>query len=370
MKRRFCLVPLVVCAVAVAVACGKSSPTPSTPSSAIPGDANANPDGSTLKATAPTPQSPLNGARPDQGVTLVVGNSSLKFANTGQPLSYRFEVYNSAGNRVYQSGLVPAGASTTTHDVQGELNVGEMHSWQARPELLGTVGPWSARTNATFIAPDSVGFMKGNELYDPLTQGKTKFGHIVGPHQWIPGVGLKLLAHESHISYELLETCSQCEMSVITTNVIFNTKGGKTKIMCSAQGYDDIITNDRRMTVEKRGDPPGIVAWRIITHGDQADTEGAEREEVFFDPSETYLWEASWRNNFFNVRIIRGTNPNGEDIYEKGKHFGGREYDPKPHVLYLGGPVGRSGLDGASVPDVIYRNLWVSPNPRPAYANK
>jgi hypothetical protein len=197
-----------------------------------------------------------------------------------------------------------------------------MHSWQSRSEYLGTVGPWSARTTATFIAPDSVGFMKGNELFDPLTQGKTKFGHIVGPHQWIPGVGLKLLAHESHISYEL------------------------------------------------PGDPPGIVAWRIITHGDQADTEGAEREEVFFDPGETYLWEASWRNNFFNVRIIRGTNPNGEDIYEKGKHFEGREYDPKPHVLYLGGPVGRSGLDGASVPDVIYRNLWVSPNPRPAYANK
>jgi hypothetical protein len=371
MKRRFWFVPMVICVLAVAVSCGESTPTPpASPSAAIPGDANANADGSTLKATAPTPQSPVNGARPEAGVSLTIGNSSLKFANAAQPLSYRFEVYNAAGTRVYQSGLVPAGAGTTTHEVQGELNVGEMHSWQARPEYLGTAGPWSSRQSATFVAPDSVGFMRGNELYDPLTQGKTKWGTVVGPHQWIPGVGLQLLAHESHVVYQLLNTCSECEMSVITNNVIFNTEGGKTKIMAMAQGYDDIVTNDRRMTVEKRGDPPGIVAWRIITHGDQADTEGAEREEVFFDPGQTYLWEASWKNNFFNVRIVVGPNPGGEDIYEKGKHFEGRAYDPNPHVAYLGAPIGRSGLDGASVPGVIYRQLWISPNPRPAYANK
>ena len=330
MKRRFCLVPLVVCAVAVAVSCGKSSPTPSTPSSAIPGEANANADGSNLKATAPTPQSPVNGARPDAGVTLVVGNSSLKFANAGQPLSYRFEIYNSAGNRVYQSGLVPAGGSTTTHDVQAELNVGEMHSWQARPEYLGTAGPWSARTSATFIAPDSVGFMKGNELYDPLTQGKTKFGNVVGPHQWIPGVGLKLLSHESHVSYQLPATCSQCEMSVITSNVIFNTKGGKTKIMCSAQGYDDIVTNDRRMTVEKRGDPPGIVAWRIITHGDQADTEGAEREQVFFDPGEDVPLGSELEEQLLQPPHHSGHQPEWRRHLRERQGFRGTRIRPEP----------------------------------------
>jgi hypothetical protein len=370
MKRRFWFVPVVVCALAAAGSCGESSPSPSSPSAAIPGDANANADGSTLKATAPTPQSPMNGARQDGGVRLTIGNAQMKFAGSTQ-LAYRFEVYNGAGTRVHQSPLVPAGGSSTSYDVvEPNLVADQTYSWQARAESLGTAGPWSSRNNATFIAPNNIGFLRGQELYDPLTGGQTRWGTVVGPHQWIPGVGIKLLSHESHIVYQLEETCSQCEMSVITTNVIFNTEGGKTKIMCMSQGYDDIVTNDRRMTVEKRGDPPGIVAWRIITHGDQVDTEGAEREEVFFDPGETYLWEASWKNNFFNVRILKGTNPNGEDIYEKGKHFEGREYDPKPHVVWLGGPIGRSGMDGASVPDVIYRHLWVSPNPRPPYANR
>jgi hypothetical protein len=159
-------------------------------------------------------------------------------------------------------------------------------------------------------------------------------------------------------------------MSVILTNLFFNTEGGKTKIMSMSQGYGDIITNDRRLTVEKRGDPPGTVAWRVITHDDQVDTEGPEREVVQFFESHTYLWEASWRNNFFNVRIFDGTSPAADDIYEKGKGFEGRPYDPTPHVAFLGAPIGRSGPDGASVPDVIYRHLWISPNPRPGYANR
>jgi hypothetical protein len=363
---------VVICLLAIAAACGESTPTPpASPSAAIPGDANANPDGSTLKATAPTPLSPINRVRPDGSVVLRISNSTLKFA-TGRPLAYRFEVYNDAGSRVYQSQLVPEGpGGFTTHEVQTQLDVDQPHSWQARAEYLGTAGPWSTRPGvAIFIAPNNVGFRRGTELYDPLISGQTKFGTVVGPHQWIPGVGLQLLSLDSHVSYELEQTCTQCEMSVIITNLAWNTEGGKTKIMSMGQGYSDIVTNDRRMTVEKRGDPPGIVAWRFITHGDQVDTEGAEREEVHFSEGDTYLWEASWKSNFFNVRILRGTNPNGEDIYEKGKHFEGREYDPTPHVIYLGAPIGRSGVDGASVPGVIYRHLWVSQNPRPGFANR
>jgi hypothetical protein len=368
MKRRLWFVPVIVCAVVVAGSCGKESPTPSSPSPAVPADTQANADGSNLKATAPSPQSPVNGARIESGViTLRVGNSNMRFAS-GVPLSYRFEVYNAGGARVYQSGLVGAGQGSTSHDVQGALDGDQTYSWQARAEYLGAVGPWSARTSATFIAPNNVGFMRGNELYDPLIGGKS-IGNVVGPHTWLPGVGLRLDAHESYVSYELPETLTEGEFSVLTTNLAWNTKGGKTKIMAMGQGYSDIVTNDRRMTIEKRGDPPGIVAWRLITHGDQVDTEGHEREEVMFDTNEVYLWQATFRNNFFNVQIFKGAG-NGDDIYDKGKHFEGRAYDPNPHVVYLGAPVGRSGTDGASIPGVIYRHLWVSSRPRPAFANK
>jgi hypothetical protein len=136
-----------------------------------------------------------------------------------------------------------------------------------------------------------------------------------------------------------------------------------------SQGYDDIVTNDRRMTVEKRGDPPGTVAWRLITHDDQIDTEGAEREVVDFNENLHYLWEATWRNNFFNV-LIREGGAHGPVIYDKGKPFEGDPYDPSPHVAYLGAPVGRSGPDGASVDGVIIRQVWISSRPRPDFANQ
>jgi hypothetical protein len=136
------------------------------------------------------------------------------------------------------------------------------------------------------------------------------------------------------------------------------------------QAYDDIVTNDRRMTVEKRGDPAGIVAWRFITHDDQVDTEGHERIYVDFKGDRPYFWEASWRNNFFNVVAREGASPDGPIMYDKGKPFGGRAYDPSPHVIYVGSPVGRSGPDAATVPGMIARQVWVSSRPRPAYANK
>jgi hypothetical protein len=364
MTRRFYFASLVVCALAVAASCGKDSPSPASPSAALPGDASASSGGSTLKVTAPTPVSPVNGQKPDQ-LTLVIENSTGKFS-TGLPLAYRFEIYNAGGARVYQSDLVPAGNGQTRHDPSADLVADQPYSWQARAEYAGAAGPWNARSN--FIASANVGYIRGNELYDPLINGKT-VGNVVGPHEWIPGVGLKLLGHESYVAYELPQTLNEGEFSVITTNLAWNTKGGKTKIMAMAEGYGDIITNNRRMTIEKRGDPPGIVAWRLITHHDQIDTEGPEREEVFFDTNEHYLWEVTFRGNFFNVQIRKGAG-NGEDIYDRGKHWEGDPYDPIPHVVYLGAPIGRSGMDGASVPNVIYRHLWVSARDRPGSINK
>ncbi|WP_139109612.1 hypothetical protein, partial [Acinetobacter baumannii] len=72
------------------------------------------------------------------------------------------------------------------------------------------------------------------------------------------------------------------------------------------EGFDDIVTNNRRMTVEKRGDPAGIVAWRFITHDDQVDTEGPEREYVNFLENLTSFFQATWRNHRFSLVIKEG----------------------------------------------------------------
>jgi hypothetical protein len=353
--------------MALAVACGKSSPNPAAPSAASPVNTGAAIDGSTLKANAPVLRSPVNGERLPAGqqVVLTLANSTMTYGGA-LDLAYEFEIYNESGQRVW-GATVPGGSSgTTSVVVDGALEGEKLYRWQARPLYQGTTGPWAAL--AEFVSPLSEGYIKGNELYDPLINGKT-VGQLHGPARLIPGLGVKLESQAAYVSYELQQTLVEGEFSILVTNLATNTEGGKTKLFGMAKGYSDIVTNEYRMTVEKRGDPPGTVAWRFIARDDQIDTEGAEREFRAFDPAKTYLWQATWRNNFFNL-LIREGGADGAVIYSKGKHWEGRGYEASPHVIYLGAPVGRSGLDGASVDGVIIRQVWVSGNPRPPQANQ
>jgi hypothetical protein len=351
-------------------ACTKNPATPVSPNSSAQASTSANPDGSTLKASPPTPLSPPNGQKLDQvlvdGVTLVVGNAVSKF-NVGLPVAYRFEIFNSAGVKIEDSDFVVGGATTTSYTVRAALEGDQAYTWRARAEVDqgAYVGSWSERWS--FIAPQTEGYIQGAELYDPLANGKT-VGALSGPVTFVPGVGLRLESQLSYVAYQLPQTLTEGEFSLLVTDMPTNTDGDKTKLFAMAEGFSDIVTNNRRMTVEKRGDPAGIVAWRFISHGDQIDTEGAEREFVPFDPNKSYFWQATWRNNFFNVLIKEG-GVDGRVIYSKGKPFKGRAYDPNPHVIYLGSPVGRSGESGASVDHVTIRQVWVSGRPRPAFAN-
>jgi hypothetical protein len=354
--------------VAAAAACSKSPQAPASPNSSSPTAASAAADGSTLKATSPTPQSPINGQQPQTlDIVLMVSNAAVKYVDGFTP-AYRFQIFNSTNTLAYDSGVVPSGgAGVTAHTVNAQLNGDEPYTWQARAEFGNDVGPWSARAN--FVAPASTGYIRGNELYDPLVNGKT-VGQLMGDVSWVPGVGIKLNSQLGYVQYQLGQTLEEGEFSILVTGMPANTKGGKTKLFAMGQGYDDIVTNDRRMTVEKRGDPPGIIAWRFITHDDQVDTEGSS-ERLFYNflENQTYFWQATWRGNRFNL-LIREGGVDGRTVYNIGKNFKGRAYDPAPHVIYLGSPIGRSGEDGASVDRAIIRQVWVSGRPRPAFANR
>jgi hypothetical protein len=357
---------VALCTLAVAAACNKKAATPASPSASeqVTGEANA--DGSTLKATVPTLQSPINGVRltAQEPVVLVIGNSTTPFLSV--PLLYRFEVTNAAG-AVVEDVVVPGGAGSTSHTVAAALDSEAPHQWRARPEYQGTAGPWTAK--AAFVSPPSEGYLKGAELYDPLINGKT-VGTIVGPVTFIPGVGVRLETFGSRIVYELPEPLEDGELSALVTNVETNTEGGKTKIFAMAQGYGDLTANVRRMTVEKRGDaPPGAIAWRFLpSDGQGVDTVGAERVVRQFNPALTYFFEADWRDGFFNLRIDEG-GVGVRNIYNFGKRYNGF-YRPVPHVVYLGGGPARGGLDGQTVPGMVIRQVWVSQRPRPTFANK
>jgi hypothetical protein len=365
MKRKFWSASSI-CAIALAAACSKQSASPTSPTAAAAAKSQADGDGVTLKVSAPTPVSPINGVKISQGdnVVLTVNNSNASFAGS-IPLRYEFAVVNGAGQQVFV-GQAGSGATQSSIQVTAGLDAETQYQWHARAYYGEHVGPWSAY--ATFISPANEGYIRGNELYDPLINGKT-IGVVHGSVQFVPGVGAKLPDWYSYISYELPQTLLEGEYSVLVTNMPANTKGDKQKVMAMGQGYDDITTNDRRMTIEKRGDPPGIVAWRFITHHDQVDTEGAERTFVNFLANQVYFFRVTWRDNVFKVKIQEG-GAQGPVVYEFGKHWDGDPYDPKPHVIYVGSPIGRSGPSAASVENTIYRQVWVSGNPRPSFANQ
>lgn len=371
MKRNIARLCVPLCAIAIA-ACSKNSAVPSSPVAATEASAaSANADGSTLKATPPTPVSPANGQKLDivaagNGIELVATNVVSTY-NVGLPVSYHFQVFNSGNQMIEDAPDLPAGALQTSYVVKTALEADRTYSWRVRAEVNQGqyLGSWSPTW--TFIAPQNEGYINGNELYDPLINGKT-VGSISGPVTFIPGKGLTLHTQLSYVAYVLPQTLTEGEFSILVTDMPANTDGDKTKIFSMSQGFSDIVTNERRMTLEKRGDPAGVVAWRLITHGDQIDTEGTEqRRYVPFDAAKTYHVLSSWRNNFFNV-VIREGGVDGQKVYEMGKPFKGRAYDPNPHVLFLGSAVGRSGASGASVDGMTIRQVWVSGRPRPTFA--
>jgi hypothetical protein len=297
-------------------------------------------------------------------VTLVIANSTMLYA-TGIVLSYRFEVTSAAGT-VIENVVVAAGSGTTSRTIAATLDGDQTYQWRARAEYQGEAGPWSARQS--FIAPATEGYIRGGELYDPLISGMT-IGEIHGPVTFIPGVGVRLDSQSSYIAYRLQSTVTQGEISMLMTNVKNDTSGLKTKVFSMSTGSADMTTDPRRFTIEKRGSTePGSIAWRVISDEEAIETIGNERRFLNFNPAATYFWRATWGAAGFRLIINEG-GVSGRNIYDFPREYDG-VYDPNPHWVYLGSPEVRGGIDSQTTPDVVIRQLWVSPSPRPSFANQ
>lgn len=118
--------------------------TPTSPAAASSATAAAA-DGSTLKVTAPTLQSPINGIRLDNLEPVFrVQNASARFGGTPETMTYRFEVQTMAGAVVATSIQVPSGATTTSWEIPAEQTLNTRYRWRARAEVGAWRGPWSS----------------------------------------------------------------------------------------------------------------------------------------------------------------------------------------------------------------------------------
>jgi hypothetical protein len=152
----------IVTATAVAVACGEKAATPVSPSPAVSSDtAAAGADGSTLKATAPAPQQPVNGSSSASvAPNLVIANSTMKYlgdVSLTASIRYKVDVETQAGVQVYAGWATPfPGTDLSAHKVaEGVLVANTTYRWRARAEIGSSSGPWSAYW--TFTTPAVIG---------------------------------------------------------------------------------------------------------------------------------------------------------------------------------------------------------------------
>lgn len=352
---------------AVTMGCGRDAATPSAPSSqTVPAAGVAATDGSTLKVTAPTPVSPKDDQQATDAPVLTATTSAPKFA-APVPLQYRFEVYNEAGVKVEDSGL----QSSTTYKVTSSLEFKKRYTWRVRSEYQGAAGPWSVE--ASFISAEG-GYIRGNEVFDPLYNGITA-GERIGPTTFVPDKGLRLEGFTSYVRYAIPQTITAGEFSMEVEGLRADGPGNKSKVFGMSSNGPDFILDPYRVDIQYRGVdgfPPNAITFRALYGSDseldvryEPDTNTRFNSVRILDPNTTYFWKFTWGSEVRLTVRQGGAKDNGPIIYDYGKPTPNGTYNPVPMYAFLGTPVGRSGVESASIPGAIFRNVWISSRPRP-----
>jgi hypothetical protein len=325
---------------------------------------------------APSANQQLDTLRP----TLVVRNATSDQQGTR---TYEFQVSDSASFASTTASYIPGFAATTSTTGVAEGTDGKtrwtpsqdlqpttVFHWRARAVQGTSTGPWSS--TGTFRSK-LVGFNRGGELFDPLVHGET-VGEIVGSATFIPGTGLQIHNGSSHVKYLLPQTISGGEFSMDVLGLRANAPGDKSKVFGMQEGQGDFITNDYRIDIQYRGvngAPPNAIQWRVI-YGDaddldvryEPDTAKRFASVLLLNPDTPYHWKFTWGPQ---IRlVVHEGGVGGPTLYDFGLDAPRGAYTPNPHYAYLGAPVGRSGNEAATIPGVIYRNVWLSNRPRPA----
>src|SRR5262245_15496567 len=351
----------------LALACGRQSSAPTSPSGQAAANGAEGAGGSTLKADPPALVSPINDQQAPDKPTLTARTTKMDFDGRSPGLQYRFEVYNPVGAKIIDSGLL----DQPTFQIVDALVYKQRHTWRVRAELQGRVSPWSA--TGSFISFEG-GYIRGDEVYDPLYTG-TAVGEIVNDSTFLGEQGLRLNTNISYVKYLIPTTITTGEFSMEVKGLTANTPGDKSKVFSMSSGTDDFITDPYRFDVQYRGtngSPPNAITFRML-YGSaddpnlrfEPDTTTRFNSIYLLDPNTVYFFKATWGRGEVRV-LLREGGVDGRSIYEVAVAARLGTYNPTPHYAYLGAPPGRSGAESATVPGMIFRKVWISSRPRPA----
>jgi hypothetical protein len=298
-------------------------------------------DGSTLKASAPSLQSPINGVKlTTTTVVLSAGPATPQFA-AGVPLQYRFQVMNSAGTIVDQA-LV----STTTWTVNATLAPNATHTWRVRSEYLGEAGPWSNLQSFVTVDPAIIN--------DPLTNGRTSGQQLGG--RFVSG-GWQSNSLTDAINYDV-PTCPFCTLEFDLTNVGSQEgfpfeKDLKFVTMGEAGAFGDFNAfrdHPWKMHLVQRADyPTGLeIIWRNGGSNASGGDPGDHRIKltdtpIRFNSSSVYHFLLDWDGRGYSIAI------NGITVMQDGwDHW----FEPPNFRVSLGCYPRADSFVGA-----IYRNV-------------
>lgn len=331
------------------LACTSNSSTPLSPEApAGGGNSGTASDGSTLKVTAPVPQSPINNVKPATGpAKLIVSASSAPYVPV-IAVNYRYQIFNAA-NVMVENAVV----NSTNYEVKTELTNNLRYTWRARAEGVDVFGPWS--TTASFTAPETA-FLGVSTFADPLTNGKTVGQQHGGT--FIPGQGWQSLSTNDGIDYDLQQACSDnCTLEFDVTN--FGPQEGqccakdlKWLSMGDASAFSSFgVFRDHpwKMHLVQRADyPTGMeIIWRNGDAGD-GDDPGDHRIKlvetgVVFSSSTVYHFKLEWATTGYVISV------NGQEVMSDGWDYA---YAPPNHRISLGCYPRSESMVGA-----IYRNI-------------
>jgi hypothetical protein len=164
------------------------------------------------------------------------------------------------------------------------------------------------------------------------------------------------------------------EFSMEVRGLAANGPGDKAKVFGMSTDSGDFITDPYRVDIQYRGVtgvPPNCIQFRAL-YGSatdlnvryEPDTATRMASVYLLSPGTWYYWKANWGSEFRVIVLDGGIG--GRPLYNVGVPSTKGTYNPNPAFAYLGAPVGRSGTESASIAGTIYRNVWLSKDPRPA----
>ena len=358
-----------------AIACGSgSSPTRQVPV----GPTTPTPSGSgsgSVTLTAPVPVSPANGdqlatLRP----TLTVQNGTS--SNQSGTRTYEFQVSDrtdfSLGASLATSFLVavnqtgvPEGDGRTSFTVPSDLQPTTRMYWRARVVQGTTNSDW---TSPAMFRTKLVGYNRPNELYDPLVHSET-IGQIFGAVTFVSGKGAQLNTQSSYIRYQLANTITSGEFSVLVEGLAAGRGRVQVQDLFDAvrdrQSHRQLVhverpvpRRDRRQSGQQHLFQGAVRQFRRESkiRAESGKPAGA----VPSIPSKAYFWKWTWGSE---VRLLVQEGIGGGTVYNYSVPTAGT-YAPSPHYAYLGANT-QGSVEEGSRPGAIIRQVWISDKPRP-----